>query len=222
MKKYICVFCDERKRIDTAYKTSGTIGICKDCYESLAKTAPAQPYFGTKDISYIMAPFEYIGSMRDVILAFKFNNCYSYAPLLAMIMNEYLDSYNIWDEFDYIIPVPLHKGRLNERGYNQSELIAKHVSGYLDIPMRTDILERIRATKRQSTLNKNDRVKNVQNAFECKCDISGKRILLLDDICTTRSTLQACASALAKSNPKDIRALSLSIQVADILPIITY
>lgn len=222
MEKYICVFCDERKRIDTAYKISGKIGICKDCYKSLDKTAPAQPYFGTKNISYVMSPFEYTGSMRKTILNLKFDNCYSYAPLLAMMMTEYLSSYSIWDEFDYIIPVPLHKSRLYERGYNQSELVAEHVSKYLGIPIRTDILERIRATKRQSTLHKTDRVKNVQNAFECKFNISGKRILLFDDICTTRSTLQACAAALAKSNPYDIRALTLSIQISDILPIITY
>lgn len=222
MKKYICVFCDERKYIDTAYKTSDKIGICKECFASLDKTSYAQPYFGTRDISYIMSPFEYTGSMRKAILDFKFDNCRAYAPLLAMLMNDYLDSYSIWYEFDYIIPVPLHKSRLKERGYNQAELIAEHVSKYLNIPMRTDMLERIRATKKQSTLHKIDRLQNVKDAFESKCDLSGKRILLFDDICTTRSTLQACASALAKSNPHDIRALTLSIQVAEKLPIITY
>lgn len=222
MKKYICVFCDERKDIDSAVMTHNKIGICKDCFDSLSKTAPAQPYAGTKSISYVMSPFEYTDTLRKAILDFKFKGCYAYAPLFAMLMNDYLDSYDIWDKVDYIVPVPLHKNRLKERGYNQSELICKHIAKHLDIPMSLDILERTRATKKQSTLHKADKHKNVKDAFECKCDLSGKRILLFDDICTTKSTLQSCANALEKSHPDDIIALTLSIQVTDILPIIAY
>lgn len=221
--KYICVFCDERKHVSTAFKTSGKIGICRDCFASLDKTAPSQPYFGTKDIAYVMSPFEYANKMRKAILDFKFNNCYAYAPLFAMLTEEYLDSYgSLWEEFDYLVPVPLHKSRIKERGYNQSELVARHIAEYLGIELGTDILERTRATKRQSTLQKADRVSNVRNAFKCNCDLTGKRILLFDDICTTRSTLQSCAAALRECNPADIRALTLSIQIEDILPIITY
>ena len=85
--------------------------------------------------------------MRKVILDLKFSNCKAYAKLLADMMKNYLDSYDIWDTFDYIVPVPLHKKRLKERGYNQSELIAKEVAEYLKIPMRTDLLIRTKATK---------------------------------------------------------------------------
>ena len=89
----------------------------------------------------------------------------------------YLDSYDIWDTFDYIVPVPLHKKRLKERGYNQSELIAKEVAEYLKIPMHTDLLIRTKATKKQSSLVRTERVTNVQSAFKCteKCD--GKKII---------------------------------------------
>lgn len=125
MSKYICVFCDERKESDTAHLINGKIGICRHCFENLDKTAYASPYQGTEHIAFTMSPFEYTKSMRKVILDLKFSNCKAYAKLLADMMKNYLDSYDIWDTFDYIVPVPLHKKRLKERGYNQSELIAK-------------------------------------------------------------------------------------------------
>lgn len=222
MEKYICVFCDERKYIDTAHMVNGVSGICHNCFNRLDKTSLSLPYKGVRDISYIMSPFEYTGSMRRAILDFKFKNCRSYAPLLADMMKEYLDSYDIWDEFDYIIPVPLHESRLKERGYNQAELLAEHVSEYLKIPIRTDALFRIRATKRQSSLKRIDRVLNVKGAFDCKQDLSGKKVLLFDDICTTGNTLISCASALKSAGTQTICALTLSIHVVEKIPIIMY
>ncbi len=222
MKKYICVFCDERKDSGTAYLTYDNIGICKECYEALSKTSPSLPYPGVRNISYIMSPFEYTGSMRQVILDYKFKNQYAYAPLLAGMMREYLLSYDIWEDFDYIIPVPLHKTRLKERGYNQSELIAQHISEYIHVPMRTDILHRIRATERQSSLQRLDRITNVQGAFECSEDVSGKKIILFDDICTTGSTLRECALPLHEAGAEVICALTLAIHMQQKLPVITY
>ena len=222
MSKYICVFCNERKHTETAYKLCGQIGICRDCYADADKTSPSLPYQGTKDIAYIMSPFEYTKNMRQAILDFKFHNCRAYAPLFAMLMEEYLNSYDIWDRFDCIIPVPLHKSRMKERGYNQAELIARHISEYLSIPMRTDILERIRATRRQSSMQKFDRVLNVKNAFSCKENMSGKSILLFDDICTTGNTLQSCASTLKDAGAEYLCAITLATHVVQKLPIITY
>lgn len=222
MSKYICVFCKERKHIETAYKTCGQIGICRDCFNLLDKTAPSMPYPGTENVSYIMSPFEYTKSIRPAILDFKFNNCRAYAPLFALLMEEYMNSYDVWNTFDYIVPVPLHKQRLKERGYNQSELIARHISEYISIPMRTDFLIRTRATKRQSSMDKIDRVLNVQNAFSCEKNLSGKKILLFDDICTTGNTLQACAHALKAANAENTCALTLAIHFVQKLPIITY
>lgn len=222
MGKYICIFCDERKSADTAEIINGKIGICRDCSKKLPRTAYALPYKGTSSISYIMSPFEYTGAFKNAILDFKFHNCYSYAPLLADMMTDYLDTYEVWDEFDCIIPVPLHKNRLKERGYNQSELISAHVSKYLGIPHKTDGISRIRSTKQQSKLNKLDRVANVKNAFACTEDFTGRRILLFDDICTTGNTLEACASALKSGGAEYICALTPAIYVAQKLPIITY
>lgn len=222
MRKYICIFCDERKHTDTAEIVSGKIGICRGCSLKLARTAYSLPYKGTKSISYIMSPFEYTGALRNAILNFKFYNSRAYAPLFADMMTDYLDSYTIWDKFDYIIPVPLHASRLKKRGYNQSELISAHISQYLGIPHKTDGISRIRHTKHQSKLQKSDRVRNVQNAFTCTEDFTDKRILLFDDICTTGSTLEACASSLKAAGAEYICALTLAIYIEQKLPIITY
>ncbi len=220
--KYICIFCDERKHKSTAHITTDKIGICEECYEKLDKTSPSLPYSGTSDVSYVISPFEYTAKLRQAIIDFKFNNCWAYAPLFADMMKDYLNSYDIWDDFDYIIPVPLHKTRFKERGYNQSELIARYISEYIGIPMRTDILTRIRATKKQSTLKNVDRVLNVKGAFSCNTDLSGKNILLFDDIRTTGNTLQFCALPLRKANAKSVCAITLAVQVENKLPVITY
>ena len=209
-------------RVDRAYMRAGRVGICAKCRGEVSETSPSLPYAGTDSISYIMSPFEYTGALRQAILDFKFKGCTAYAPLLAEMMREYLNSYDIWEDFDYIIPVPLHEGRLRERGYNQSELLAAHIAEYLGIPMLTDLIRRSRATKRQSTLKRIDRILNVKGAFRCDSDLSGARILIFDDICTTGNTLEACASAAKAAGTENICALTLAIHTSEILPVITY
>ena len=221
-KYFICVFCDERKRAEDKYITKDKIGICHSCYNALGKTSLSLPYQGTRSISYIMAPFEYTGNLRQAILDFKFKNCRAYAPLFAEMMREYVASYGIWEDFDYIIPVPLHEGRLKERGYNQSELLAAHIAEQTHIPMRTDLLRRNRATKRQSSLKRYDRVLNVHNAFDCTGDVRNKNIILFDDICTTGNTLQSCAEALEAAGAGSICALTLAIHISEKSPVIMY
>ena len=223
MSKFICVFCDERKRDSDARITNGDVGICRSCYETLCKTAPALPYDGVRSISYIMSPFEYKGRLRDAIIDFKFGNCWSYAPLFADMMQDYIDSYGIMaEQFDFIVPVPLHEKRLKERGFNQSESIAEHVARNNGIPMRTDLLIRTRATKKQSTLRGTERALNVKDAFKCTGDVKGKKILLFDDICTTGGTLRFCADALKEGGAEEICALTLAIHGGEKLKDIMY
>lgn len=222
VNKFICIFCDDRRPTYEAHITSGKIGICKQCYAKLDKTSPSLPYHGTEHISYVLSPFEYTKSMRRVILDFKFHNCYAYAPLLADMMKEYLNSYDIWQDFDYLVPVPLHKDRLSERGYNQSELIANNFAAHINTPMRTDILARTRATKRQSTLRLMDRIENVRGAFSCTAPIQNKAILLFDDIYTSGNTMEECAKTLYLAGAKKVCAIAAAIHQVKELPIITY
>ncbi len=222
MDKYICVFCGERKS-GGAHITVGRIGICTDCYDSIPKSPPALPYRGDRNLSYIMSPFEYTGKMRSAILEFKFRSCSAYAPLFASMMQSYISSYgSLASEFDCIAPVPLHPSRMRERGYNQSELIARHVARANGVELRPDMLVRTRATKRQSELRGTQRAMNVKDAFACTGMAENKRILLFDDICTTGATLRFCADALAARGAKKICALTLAIHARDNLPEIMY
>lgn len=210
-RNFICVFCEERVRKENVYIKTENICICRKCYGAIVKNTPAMPFEGAGDVSYVISPFEYGGALRDTVLDFKFRGCHAYAKLYAEMMKDYLLSYDIWQDFDCIVPVPLHSGRMRERGYNQSELIARHVSEYIGVPLRTDLVRRGRATKRQSSLEGMDRVSNVRGAFECAGDASGKRIVLFDDIFTTGSTLRACAEPLKAAGAESICAVTLAM-----------
>ncbi|MCH5209929.1 MAG: ComF family protein [Oscillospiraceae bacterium] len=214
MSKFICIFCDERKNASDAHIINNHIGICDNCYKKLNKTAPGRPFKGYRNISYVISPFEYTSRLRDTILKFKFDNQWAIASLFADMMQEHLDTYgDALGEFDYIVPVPLHKKRFLERGYNQSEMIAKYIADRNGIIMRTDILKRIRATEKQSKLKGINRALNVKDAFLCEENIDGKKIILFDDVCTTGGTLRSCADALADAGAEKICALTLAIAI---------
>jgi len=110
---------------------------------------------------------------------------------------------NFFEGIDMIIPVPISRGRRWKRGYNQSELIARGISEVTGIPLRTDILRRVHFDRSQTKLTVLERTENVEHAFELKAakakDVSGKHILLVDDIITTGATITACAKELMKA-----------------------
>jgi ComF family protein len=101
-----------------------------------------------------------------------------------------------------IIPVPLHRKRYRERGYNQSELIGRGMSEVMGIPMATDVLVRTGQHDSQTTMGRLDRFRNVSGNFRLSShppDLSGKMVLLVDDVVTTGATLEACCRALLDS-----------------------
>ena len=97
---------------------------------------------------------------------------------------------------DLILPLPLHPTRLQSRGFNQSAEIARTISHELGMQMNTSCLTRTRATPPQAALPLKERARNVRGAFECRADLGGKRILLVDDVMTSGSTLRECARIL--------------------------
>lgn len=209
-KHFICVFCNERKRANDEYIKTDGIGICQSCRSAVGENSRSQPFPAKRDTAFLLTPFEYKEPLRSAIISFKFKGCRAYAPLLGEMMKEYLLSFDIWQDIDYIIPVPLHEKRLRERGYNQSELIAEHISGYTGVPLDALSLTRTRNTKKQSTLTGIDRIKNVEGAFECDTDMRGKTIVVFDDIYTTGNTMQFCAAALREAGAEKICAVTLA------------
>ncbi|MFT4696835.1 MAG: ComF family protein, partial [Urechidicola sp.] len=101
-------------------------------------------------------------------------------------------------EVDYVIPVPLHKKKLYERGYNQSEILSNGINNVIEKKILTNNLVRIRYTETQTKKNKLERLENIKNAFEVNNpkELEGKTILLIDDVITTGSTLVECIYGL--------------------------
>lgn len=112
---------------------------------------------------------------------------------------------------DIIVPVPLHKLKKAERGYNQSLYFAKGISKIIGRKVRTDVIFREKFTKSQTNLNKKEREENVRDAFGSNKRISGYNILLVDDVITTGATIQACAKVLIECGAKNIYAASIAL-----------
>lgn len=155
---------------------------------------------------------EYDSLMRESIGRFKYKNRREYADFYVQ---ELLDTCGAavcaWN-VDLLIPIPLHKSRRRKRGFNQAELIAKKLGKELKIPVSTDSLLRIRKTSPQKELNDQERKSNLKNAFQVvNNDVKLKKVLLIDDIYTTGSTIDAAASVLLEHGAEKVYFLSISI-----------
>jgi len=113
---------------------------------------------------------------------------------------------------DVLVPVPLHTARLRERGYNQAALLAREMSRRVGLAVDEQTLVRQRATAPQVELDAAQRRENVRDAFHCSGNgLAGKRVLLIDDVCTTGATLEACAIALYdEGEARGVQALTLA------------
>ena len=118
----------------------------------------------------------------------------------------------LFGSYDIISAVPIHKKRKKERGYNQSELIAREIAKNIPIIVYKNALKKIKNNKRQSDLSKEDRLDNVKNVYQIVNEeiIKDKRVVLFDDIYTTGSTLNECSRLLKQNGVKEILAITLA------------
>jgi len=110
-----------------------------------------------------------------------------------------------------LVPVPLHKSKLRKRGYSQTELLAEELGRNLKIEVKAGMLSKSKRTAPQMELGKKERLVNLSNAFRCKepSSVTGKTILLVDDICTTGSTLEECAREIRRHRPGKIWGVTI-------------
>lgn len=210
---------------------AGKIHICKLCLEKLSPiTSPicticGIPFIGVgnnhfcgncvanpPDFDNARGAFIYDGVLRDLIHSFKYNNLshlrYPLANLMLINLNDFIQL----EHPEIIIPVPLHSSRLRQRGFNQSVLLGQTISKELHLPILPDTLIRIRRTNPQVELSGIERKTNVKDAFAVKYAkrIEGKRILLIDDVMTTGSTMNECAKELKNAGASKVIAVTVA------------
>lgn len=165
------------------------------------------PHFDTA-----RATFLYEGPIRDLIHSFKYNQRTHLRYPLALLSLEGVIEVIADHKPQLIIPVPLHRSRLRHRGFNQAALLGRVLSRQLILPMVPDALIRNRATEPQITLAASERRVNVNGAFSVARpdDVVGKRILLLDDVMTTGSTMNECSKELKKAGADMVIAVTVA------------
>ena len=161
-------------------------------------------------IDGIRSPFYFEGTIRKAIHELKYYNLRALADPLAELLYVYMQMSDI--SCDIIIPVPLHRGRLRQRGYNQSGLLAARLGKLAGLPVIEDCLVRVKDSKPQArTKSGEERRENVSGAFICHDgNLQGRRVLLIDDVCTTGATLEACAETLKKKGVISVWGLTIA------------
>jgi len=199
----VCGFCGE---INEDY-------LCKKCEEKIKKELVYKiEQTEEKNFEKHIYLMNYKGNVRYKILAYKFfNKSYMYKTFTKIILNN-KKICEILKTYDIIIPVPIHKKRINERGYNQSELIAREISKNIKSIKYIKGLKKIRNNLKQSLLSKRQRIENVKNAYEIanKEIIRNKKVILFDDIYTTGNTVNECSKVLRQNGADSILVLSLA------------
>jgi ComF family protein len=164
-------------------------------------------------IDGIRSPFRFDGVIRQAIHQLKYQNLRALAQPLARLLSDYLTLNPV--PADVLIPVPLHPKRQRERGYNQSELLARELEGMVQLPLAGDCLLRQRNTPPQArTTSVEERKRNIANAFTCPDNkIRNLRVLLIDDVSTSGATLDAAAEALKTGGASSVWGLTLAREI---------
>lgn len=180
--------------------------LCEACKQQLTPTthADCRPDWNWDGLlQEFRAVFLYQGASRGAVLRLKFGKSAAAADLPGRLMALAATQMKHYPQFSCVVPVPLHCSRLRTRGFNQSELLARHIAKQTGIPLRTRSLRRIRNTTAQSTLALAQRRTNLHDAFAAK-GVSGLHVLLVDDVATTGSTARECAKTLLEAGAASV------------------
>ncbi len=206
-----CLLCCQALRVD-----HNGFSLCDACMGNFHPLGPAhcslcaQPFPGqSPDIhlcskclrkpplfSTVHTLGSYQGSIKKAVQHLKYRNQLTLAKPLGLLLAEKLDDMTGDNRPDLLIPVPLHRKRLRQRGYNQAVELARPVARKLRLPLTTKLLKRIRQTPPQQGLSAEERRQNIRNAFDLTNTIQGQKILLLDDVMTTGETIRECCRIL--------------------------
>jgi ComF family protein len=174
-----------------------TPGLCSKCRAQVMQ------------IEQIRSVAVFLGPLRQGIHRFKYEKLSSLADPFGAMLADYWRANHL--TADWLIPVPLHPSRERDRGYNQSNLLGQRLAAQVGVPVISKGLRRTRVTAVQMELNAVQRKENVSGAFACADQrVRGARVIIIDDVCTTGATLEACAVALLKTGAVSVMGLTLA------------
>lgn len=232
LKKILSVFLPEKCAVCRKITANSAL-ICAVCFEKTRLVANpmcplcGQPHPASVAISHPCAdcirrppPFDWHRSclhykepVNGLVYRFKYGHDLSLTRLFSSWIQKLHNDRVI--KADYLIPVPLSMNRLKKRTYNQSLELARMISRNTKIPVLANSLRKIRDTPAQTSLDKKERSRNLSHAFCWKdknIKLKGKKVVLIDDVYTTGSTLSACARILKPLKPQSIGALTIAIK----------
>ena len=184
---------------------SGYLFFCRDCISSI-------PFRRGKIKAETYAVCKYEGIVKKSIHRLKYGKKRFLAQTLGQILADFYKKNLESQEIDFIVPVPLHRVRKEERGFNQAELIAIALGKNLNLPLSLNNLVRIRNTPSQTLIKKKERLKNLKGAFRIKKPYRflKRNILLIDDVYTTGATTDECRKVLKKVGTKKVFILTFA------------
>lgn len=202
-EKKTCLICNRQ--------TQNYLYICNSCLELFSPKAEKV----VKDFSYVdqaFACFYYGSLLRDSITSFKFYKKRYLGKIFGELLTDKIFYLGLNKKVDLILPVPIHKKTLVQRGFNQVELLADEISSNTKIQVEKDNLIKVKATMEQARLDRSSRATNLADSFAIKSPevLKDKNILILDDVITTGSTVEECARVLKEAGAKKIYALSIA------------
>lgn len=159
-----------------------------------------------------IATYRSRGLVRDLIHAFKYNGRFELRhPLAAWLAVGLDDSRLQTPRIDALVPVPLHRRRKRERGFNQAQVLADLAGGRASLPVEC-LLRRIRYTTTQTNFDRRQRIENLRGAFDLApgANVKDRNLVLVDDVFTTGSTADECALVLSQAGAESVRVLTIA------------
>ena len=189
MKEPLCMKCGRPVRMEEEY--------CQDCRSGVHHFTEGRSIFPYGEI------------WRQSLVRFKYYGCREYGDFYAKAISIYGRKYLERWKPQLIVPVPLHSRKKRMRGFNQAAYLAERVSRFTGIPWSDNLVIKIRNTKSQKKLNASQRKKNLRNAYLVTRKITGFSVLVVDDVYTTGSTMDAMAMCLQGAGAKDVYFLTV-------------
>ena len=182
---------------------------CAKCQHEIDEMSLTEPIEPKHPLQGVAASGWHMDKLKEAVQALKYENASRLAKPLGTKLAACLEQ-QVWT-YDTIVPVPLHTKRLAERGYNQAQLLAEQVASIVGIGCEVNGLQRIRETKSQVTISGSERLENIKDAFVANSQfVSGRSIVIIDDVYTTGSTMSACGEALLSAGATVVYGLTVT------------